>query len=122
MKIYRMHRFARLAGDYTGAMLAGGRWNRIGTPMLYSAEHLFLACVEVLVHLDKSQMPTNYVWSMAEILKEPMLLEFERLSDVVSCQQAGESWIQAGESLTVRVPSVVIPEEFNVLLNPNHPS
>ena len=56
MQVYRMHRAARAAGDYTGAMLAGGRWNSIGAPMLYTARYLSLACIEVLVHLDKSQL------------------------------------------------------------------
>jgi hypothetical protein len=54
MTIYRMHRAERSAGDYTDAMLAGGRWNSIGTPMFYTAEHLSLAGLEVLVHLDKA--------------------------------------------------------------------
>jgi hypothetical protein len=57
-----MHRAARRASDYTGAMLAGGRWNPIGTPMLYTAEHLSLACIEILVHVDKNQLPRDYVW------------------------------------------------------------
>lgn len=52
-----MHRSARAAGDYVGAMAAGGRWNPIGIPMLYAARYLSLACVEVLVHLDKSELP-----------------------------------------------------------------
>ena len=64
-----MHRSARAAADYTGAMLAGGRWNPIGTPMLYTAQHLSLACIEVLVHLDKSQLPRDYVWSRAEAIE-----------------------------------------------------
>ena len=61
MTIYRMHRAKRPAGDYRGAMVAGGRWNPIGTAMLYTAEHLSLACLEVLVHLDKDQLPRDYV-------------------------------------------------------------
>jgi RES domain-containing protein len=47
MTIYRLHCAARSAVDYTGAMLAGGQWNPIGTPMLYTAEHLSLACLEI---------------------------------------------------------------------------
>jgi RES domain-containing protein len=48
-----MHRSARAAADYSGAMLVEGCWNPIGTPMLYTARRLSLACIEVLVHLDK---------------------------------------------------------------------
>ena len=69
-----MHRSARALGDYTGAMLAGGRWNPIGTPMLYTARHLSLACIEVLVHLDKSQLPRDYVWSRAQLSNPPEVL------------------------------------------------
>jgi RES domain-containing protein len=71
MKIYRMHRAVRAAANYSGAMQAGGRWNPIGTPMLYTAQHLSLACVEILVHLDKSELPCDYVWSWAELQCEP---------------------------------------------------
>jgi RES domain-containing protein len=120
MKIYRMHRAVRAAGDYTGAMLAGGRWNPIGTPMLYAAQHLSLACVEVLVHLDKSQLPAHYVWSRTELPETPGTLPFCDLNRIVSCQAAGHSWVSAGNELAIQVPSVVIPEEVNILLNPNH--
>jgi len=89
MRIYRMHRSARAAGDYTGAMLAGGRWNPIGTPMLYAAQHLSLACIEVLVHLDKSQLPRDYVWSRAELPHTPEVLTFGNLNHVASCQGSG---------------------------------
>jgi len=120
MTIYRMHRSARAAGDYTGAMLAGGRWNPIGTPMLYTAEHLSLACIEILVHLDKSQLPRDYVWSRTELPKTPGVLPVGDLTHIGSCQAAGQAWVEAGNQLSVQVPSVVIPEEVNVLLNPNH--
>jgi RES domain-containing protein len=120
MKIYRMHRSARAAGDYKGAMVAGGRWNPIGTPMLYTAQHLSLACIEVLVHLDKSQLPRDYVWSKTDLPADPPLLAFESLSGIVSCQAAGHAWVSAVSQPSVQVPSVIIPEEFNVLLNPRH--
>jgi len=115
-----MYRSARAAGDYTGAMLAGGRWNPIGTPMLYAARHLSPACIEVLVHLDKSQLPRDYVWSRAQLSNTPEVLFFENLNHVGSCQATGHRWVAAGNQLALQVPSIVIPEEFNILLNPNH--
>ena len=120
MNIYRLHRAARAPADYTGAMVAGGRWNPIGAAMLYTARHLSLACIEVLVHLDKGQFPRDYVWSRTELHDEPQSLTVQRLNEVVSCQAAGLSWLRMSGQLAVQVPSVLIPEEFNVLLNPNH--
>ena len=101
-------------------MVAGGRWNPIGVAMLYTARHLSLACIEVLVHLDKGQFPRDYVWSRSELRDVPQLLEAHRLNDVVSCQATGQEWLLLSGQLAVQVPSVLIPEEFNVVLNPNH--
>jgi RES domain-containing protein len=115
-----MHRARRPARDFTGAMVAGGRWNPIGVPMLYTAEHLSLACLEVLVHLDKGQLPRDYVWSRTELPGCPALLTQSIPPSVVSCQEAGEAWITSANQLAIRVPSVIMPEEFNVLLNPLH--
>ncbi|MGA2712670.1 MAG: RES family NAD+ phosphorylase [Bryobacteraceae bacterium] len=119
MKIYRMHRGARAAANYSGAMEAGGRWNPIGTPMLYTAQHLSLACVEILVHLDKSELPRDYVWSWTELEGTLDFLQFKDLDHVSSCQAAGHSWVDTTAQPAIQVPSVVIPEEFNILLNPN---
>jgi len=88
--------------------------------MLYTAQHLSLACIEVLVHVDKSQLPRGYVWSKTELPAAPMILAFESLSSIVSCQAAGLAWVNAVHHLAIRVPSVIIPEEFNVLVNPLH--
>ena len=121
MTVYRLHRAARAAGDYTGAMLAGGRWNSIGTPMLYTAEHLSLACLEILVHLDKSQLPDDYVWSKADLPHRPEFLDIARVNEISSCQAAGSVWIRTAAELATAVPSVVVPEEFNILLNPVRP-
>jgi len=120
MNVYRMHRGARFAANYSGAMEAGGRWNPIGTPMLYTAQHLSLACVEILVHLDKSELPRHYVWSWTALEGKPKHLQFEDLNHVSSGQAAGHSWVRTTGQLAVQVPSVVIPEEFNILLNPTH--
>ena len=115
-----MHRGVRATANYSGAMEAGGRWNPVGTPMLYTAQHLSLACVEILVHLDKSELPRDYVWSCVDLEETPPFLHFGDLNHVSSCQTAGHEWVLWGGQLAVQVPSVVIPQEFNVLLNPRH--
>ena len=122
MTVYRMHRAVRLTADYTGAMLAGGRWNPIGTPVLYAAQHLSLACLEILVHLDKNQLPRDYVWSKAELPNQPDSLTVINLENILSCQLVGAAWLRSRDCLAVQVPSAVIPEEFNILLNPIHDS
>ena len=86
-------------------MAAGGRWNPIGTPMRYAARYLSLACVEVLVHLDKCELPRDCVWSTAKLLRTPRSMQFG---------------VRSVRHLAVQVPSAVIPEECNILLNPNH--
>jgi RES domain-containing protein len=95
-----------------------GRWNPIGTPMLYTADHLSLACIEVLVHLHKGQLPGDYVWSKAELTYSREVLSSAFLSSVSAGQDAGEAWIRKWNQLAIRVPSMIIPEEFNILLNP----
>jgi RES domain-containing protein len=120
MLIYRLHRSVRAAGDYTGALLAGGRWNPPGTAMLYATQHLSLACLEVFVHLDKAQLPPEYVWSKAELADDLAVLEIENVRHVSGCQTTGRKWTETAGELAVLVRSVVIPEEFNILLNPNH--
>ncbi len=88
--------------------------------MLYTAEHLSLACLEVLVHLDKGQLPRDYVWSKTELSAIPGVLRVVSLASIGACQSDGDSWIRDGSQLAIRVATILIPEEFNVLLNPNH--
>jgi len=82
--------------------------------------NLSLARIEILVHLDKGQLPRDYVWSATELAETPELLTFQDLRDIASCQSAGRSWVGTASQLAAQVPSVVIPEEFNILINPNH--
>jgi RES domain-containing protein len=120
MLSYRLHRAVRAAGDHTGALLVGGRWNPPGTAMLYTAQHLSLACLEILVHLDKAQLPREYVWSSTRLPKDLAVLGTTNVRELTACQTAGQEWAESANELAVRVRSVVILEEFNVLLNPKH--
>jgi RES domain-containing protein len=88
--------------------------------MLYTAQHLSLACLEILVHLEKGQLPPEYVWSNTRLRNDPAELETGNGRELTACQTAGQVWAETANELAVRVRSVVIPEEFNVLLNPKH--
>jgi hypothetical protein len=87
--------------------------------MQYAAPHLSMACLGVLVHVDKSEIPRHYVWSAAELTEAPRFLQFENLNSVTACQAAGDSWPRRVSELAIHVPSVIIPEEFNILAQPH---
>jgi RES domain-containing protein len=123
MRIFRLHRGHRAAADYQGSLIQPNRWNPAGVPMLYCSGALSLACLEVLVHLAPDLIPPDYVYSSAEVTVPPEAVEFRGdLGDENTTQRLGHSWATSRQSLAILVPSIVIPVEFNVLLNPVHPS
>ncbi|MBV9157375.1 MAG: RES family NAD+ phosphorylase [Acidobacteriaceae bacterium] len=120
---YRLCSGKYSASDATGAFIAGGRWNRKGTYVLYTSGSLSLACLEILVHIREPRLPTDYVWSQIEVPEE--LIGKPDLSQVIiadeqACAQFGSSWVHKGETPALQVPSVIIPNEFNLLITPKH--
>ena len=116
--------------DGEGARLYGGRWNLPGTALAYTAGTLALAALEVLVHVDHDLAPHDLVSIPIEIpsgirIEEIALTQLppnwrknpapERL------QALGSGWADRATSALLRVPSAVIPEEHNYLVNPLHP-
>src|SRR4051812_35692834 len=68
MICYRLNRAHYSAKDPTGASLSGGRWNSPGKEVLYSSATLSLACLEILVHIGKSELvPMDYVFSQIAV-------------------------------------------------------
>ena len=121
VRIIRTHRRARAANNYEGSLQYENRWNPKRTPMLYASTALSLCCLETLVHtVDARIIPPSLVWSYAE-LDDIRPLEF--LGDIRNeslTRQAGHYWINNGNELATLVPSIIIPVEYNVLLNPTH--
>ena len=129
MRVWRLARSVYPALDGEGSRLYGGRWNEPGTPVVYTAGSLSLAVVEQVVHLDPSQLPDDYVAYAVEI---PDGLEVERVkisdlpdqwnrrAEVRSLQRMGEQWAREQNAAVLSVPSAVIPEERNYLINPRH--
>ena len=114
-----------------GAELSGGRWNRVGTPLIYASTTRALACLETLVHLAKTPLPLNRylvridvpssAWSAAVELDSARVVGWDAQPAGKASQDWAADWTSSGASLLARVPSIVVPEEFNVLINPAHP-
>lgn len=111
--------------DGEGARLQGGRWNSPGRPMVYTAESLSLATLEVMVHLPASmRSPEKMPKLQAVALEIPNALVTEALkvgTELTDTRAFGDIWLERKSSLGLIVPSRVIPVENNVVLNPMHP-
>lgn len=114
-----------------GAELTGARWNRAGTPMLYASGTRALACLETVVHLARDALPLNRylvelvvpheVWEQAEVADGAALVGWDALPAGRVSLDWGTQWASGARSLLARVPSVLVPEEHNVLVNTRHP-
>lgn len=120
---------ARAAFDGEGAFRFGGRWNSRGTRIVYMAESLALAALEMLVHLDDDSLLFEYSFIPADIPPELILpvAEYRALPRNWSASPAplvigriGDDWARANVSAVLEVPTSIIPLEKNYLLNPAH--
>jgi RES domain-containing protein len=130
MHIWRLARAVYDPLDGEGARLHGGRWNREGTPVVYTSDHLSLCALEQLVHLNPENVPTGLTAFEIEV-PEDLLVErigtedlpegWDRVADHPECQRIGELWTRRESSPVLEVPSAVLPMEMNYLINPHHP-
>jgi RES domain-containing protein len=122
-------RFASKPLDGEGARVAGGRWNPRGTPMVYCASTLSLAALECLVHFDLSEAPADYVAIPADIPDDVVeRLDVTRLPKrwrdtppPAELAGIGHRWVREQRSSVLQVPSAIVPEEPNYLIDPGHP-
>jgi RES domain-containing protein len=120
-------KWAASAFDGEGARRNGGRWNSVGTRIVYTAESRSLAALEVLVHLEgpargyalvECEFPETFV----EELAAGRLPAAWRASPAPPALAAlGDAWVARGSSVVLSVPSVVTLDERDYLLNPLHP-
>ena len=115
-----------------GAKKSGGRWNKKGTPVLYASESIALACLETLVHINAQGLPLSRylvridipkkVWDLAKKLNMKTAgIGWDALPVGSVSVEKGQRWLQSNASALLFVPSVVIPQASNVLINPLHP-
>ena len=127
MDLWRLSEFPNLSGE--GGRLYSARWNTAGRPVTYLAASPAGALIEILVHLelDETELPPPYKLLRVAV---PDNLRIEQLrvpageswkSDLSTTRKLGNAWLKSGRSALARVPSAILPDTFNYLLNPLHP-
>ena len=131
MKLYRIAKSEHI-GDLIGegARVYGSRWNDKGIPVIYTSESLSLAALEFLAHLPMVLVPPVMKYRGFDIpddvrvtsVRSPALpRDWDAMPFHEETVRIGTKWARSGKSLLLRVPSVMVPGEFNFLINPLHP-
>ena len=128
MRLYRIS-LARWA-DRLSASGQAARWNSKGRFVIYTAASRALACLENVVHRSGEGLHEAFrvmtiklpdTLPMTPIDDAQLLPDWSDFRHYPDCQLLGDAWLNAGQTAVLRVPSAIIPHEFNYLLNPNHP-
>jgi RES domain-containing protein len=130
MKVFRLSK-QRFANDLSGsgAELTGGRWNKIGTKLLYNSDSRALCTAEIAVHTPMGITPNDYFLITIEIpdIIEILTLDITSLPDDWKSfphseitQLIGVDFITKQKYLMMKVPSAVVSGDFNFLINPLH--
>ena len=110
----------------TGAKIHGGRWNPVGLAGLYTSQYISLTILEILVRATRATSPNSYTLTSFEIPDNSIYqiqlskLKNEWKYDLNYTQGIGEDFLTDNQSLCLKVPSAIVPQENNFLLNPLH--
>jgi len=130
MRLWRVSNYADLSGE--GGRRVEGRWHERGRPVVYLAEHAALAVLERLVHLgvDPEDLPSHYQLLTIDVPDDVAvenLAEPEVAARVADWRHAPHetrklthTWFHERRTALLRIPSVIVPDTFNYLLNPLH--
>jgi RES domain-containing protein len=133
MIVYRIEREKYLATTLLGIGASksdGFRWNSLHTRLVYTADSRALATLEVAVHLDLSEdLPNDRYYVEIDIPDELTILEVNRNDLPLNwdsnpptglTQTIGDDFVYFSEAPILKVPSSIVPQEFNYLINPKH--
>lgn len=119
--------YAASAFSGEGARLHGGRWNNPENAAVYTAGSVALAVLEMLVHLDDADVLDGYSVvhvrfdeGLVEELGTPLPAGWPDEAQLPVTRAIGDAWIERARLPVLRVPSAVVPQEWNYLLNPRH--
>ncbi len=131
MRIWRISNYADLSG--VGGLKVAGRWHEKGRQVVYSADHPSTALLEALIHLeiDVEDLPYNFQLIEIEVpadlsIRSIEIAELEKVSigwkeDVQITRGQALPWFQELKAPVLRVPSAILPDVSNFLINPLHP-
>jgi RES domain-containing protein len=125
--VKRKHLYVAFAGE--GSRRWSGRWNSKGVRVVYASESLSLATLEILVHAPSYEVlkgfaaiPVDFDPDLSSIADNKDLPDNWRNDPAPSALKAiGDQWVKNQKSVILRVPSAIIPIEYNYLINPGHP-
>jgi len=129
LQLYRITRCIH-ANDISGAgaRLYGGRWNSIGKAMIYTASSRALATLEALVHLPTAIIPDNFCLVTIEAPEDVFEADirmfppnWNAFPEPEILRRTGDYFLKQCEHLLMKVPSAIVKEEYNYLVNPQHP-
>jgi RES domain-containing protein len=114
-----------------GAKATGGRWNQAGVPVVYASDSRALACLETVVHLNAGGLPLNRflvelsipdaIWADAHHQSAASLpVGWDAEPPGRASIGFGTDWLRSGATALLIAPSVIVPEELNILINPMH--
>ena len=115
-----------------GAASKGARWNHPGELVTYAATSISLAAWETSAHVGRgTTLPWNRylvridvpdeVWAAREVLGRPLPVGWDAIPEGLGSRNVGSSWLKSGRAALLTVPSVIIGEEDNVMVNPADP-
>ncbi len=128
MRVWRLTRAVYASDPLSGngAAIAGSRWSSPGTRVAYTATTRALAALEMLVHVTRETVPPDMVFVPVDVpvrlVREASGIpgDWADLPYGPDARRFGDRWVGEGRSLGLLVPSVVVPAERNVLINPRH--
>lgn len=131
MDVYRISKREYAAPDGMGGLLYAGRWHKAGYRVVYAAHSRSLAALEYLVHLNAASIMLNdFVITTLFIPNQIVIEELDRgllpddwanISHYGITQKLGTGFLKKAEHLVLRVPSAIVPDECNYIINPAHP-
>ena len=130
MQVWRVckkkHKATAFSGE--GGLYAQARWTPQGFRSVYTAESLALASLEVFIHTESNKIP---LIAIRAILPEDIAIETVELDSLPTdwqqeaaypvLQNVGKQWLLSSRTPILKLPSAIIPIEFNYILNPQHP-